>query len=241
LLTGPVTVSAQDGAIKVIPVELFTCNYNEGKGPSDLDAAVDKWNAWADKAELDDYAAWTLTPYYFGAEQEFDVIWLGAGKDGAALGRAQDEYMAENAGIHEAFSAALTCDAHAHFASIRYKAGPKGKTPDNSILTFSDCKYKEGATFSVLSAAMDDWSRHQTDAGSTSTIFQWYPVYGGGGEDFSFKWIEAYKNLAELGADFDRYGNGGGYKTRNRLLHHLIDCDSARAYVAKNRRYVELR
>ena len=31
------------------PVETFTCNYNEGMGPADLDDAVDKWNKWMDK------------------------------------------------------------------------------------------------------------------------------------------------------------------------------------------------
>jgi hypothetical protein len=241
LLAGPATVSAQDGAIKVIPVELFTCNYKDDKGPSDLDAATDKWNAWADKTGLDDYAAWTLTPFYFGPEQEFDVIWLGAGKNGVALGKAQDAYNAESEGLHAAFNEVLTCDAHMNFASINFKAAPKSKTPENSILTFSDCTYKEGVTFSSLGAAMDDWSKYLTDAGSTSVIFQWYPVYGGGNEEFDFKWLEAYKNLAELGADYDRYGNGGGYMTHNRLLGHMIDCDSSRAYVAKSRRYVQLR
>ncbi|MFC1719897.1 hypothetical protein ACFL00_02000 [Pseudomonadota bacterium] len=241
LLSGPDAVSAQDSAIKVVPVELFTCNYNDGKGPADLDAVIDKWTVWADKKKIEDYAAWTLTPYYFGQKQEFDVIWLGAGKDGAALGRAQDAYMAENEGLHQAFSEVLSCDAHGNFASIRFKAGEQGKTPENSILTFSDCTYKEGASFSSLGAAMNDWAQYLTDAGSTSSIFAWYPAYGGGGEEFSFKWLETYKNLADLGAGFDRFGSGSGWVTYNRLLGHLIDCDASRAYVAKSRRYVQLR
>ena len=35
---------------------------------------------------VDDYAAWTLTKSYYGPEQEFDVIWLGAWTDGNAMG-----------------------------------------------------------------------------------------------------------------------------------------------------------
>jgi hypothetical protein len=240
-LAGSGTVSAQDDAMRIIPVELFACTYNDGKGSKDLDKVVDKWNAWADKNGVDDYAAWTLTPYYFGPEQEFDVIWLGAAKDAIALGKIQDAYLAENAGLHDAFSEVLTCDAHANFASLNFKAAPKGATPDNSVLTFSDCTYEEGATFSALKAAMGEWSQHQNDAGSTAAIFHWYPAYGGGGEDFSFKQITAYKNLAELGADYERYGNGGGFVTRGRLMGHLVDCDSNRAYLAQNRRFVQLR
>ena len=49
--------------------------------PEDLDRVVARWNSWADSVALDDYAAWTLTPFYYTPQQEFDVIWLGASKD----------------------------------------------------------------------------------------------------------------------------------------------------------------
>ncbi len=89
LLAGSSTVLAQDEeSFKVIPVEMFACTYNENKGPADLDKAVDNWNAWADKKGWDSYAAWTLTPYYYGPEQEFDVLWLGAGTRRCRIGQS---------------------------------------------------------------------------------------------------------------------------------------------------------
>jgi hypothetical protein len=241
LLAGSGNVVAQDDSMLVIPVELFTCNYNDGKGPGDLDKVIAKWNKWADKKGVDDYAAWTLTPYYFGPEQEFDVIWLGAGKDAVALGKAQDSYLAEDEGLHAAFNEVISCDAHSNFASINHKAAPKGATPANSVLTFSDCEFKEGATFDALGTAMGEWSQHLSDGGSNASIFHWYPVYGGGQEELSFKWLEAHKNFAELGADYERYGNGRGFETKRKLFNHLISCDSRRAYLAQNRRFVQLR
>ena len=240
-LAGSGAVSAQDDGMLVIPVELFACSYNDRKGPSDLDQVIDKWNAWADENGVDDYAAWTLTPYYFGPEQEFDVLWLGAGKDAVAFGKAQDAYNAENAGLHDDFDEVLTCNSHSNFASINFKLPPEGATPADSVLTFSDCKYEEGASFPALSGAMGDWSKHLSDAGSKTGVWHWYPVYGGGGEEYSFKWIEAHENLAALGADYESFGNGGGFVTRGRLLGHLIDCDSRRAYLAQSRRFVQLR
>ena len=66
-----------DEANVATPMEMFACNYNKGKGPADLDAAVKKFNAWGDKKGIDDYSAWTLVPYYSSPEQEFDVLWLG--------------------------------------------------------------------------------------------------------------------------------------------------------------------
>ncbi len=234
-------VSAQDDGMLIIPVELYTCTYNNRQGPDNLDRVVDKWNAWADRNAGDDYAAWTLTPYYFGPEQEFDVIWMGAGKNAVALGRAQDLYLAKDEGLAEDFEEVLDCDGHSNFASVNYKAPPEGATPANSVLTFSDCKYSEGATFSAVSAAMDEWSQYLSDEGSTTGIWHWYPAYGGGGEEFDFKWLQAFEDFEGLGADYDRYATGGGFRTRGRLLNHLIDCDSSRAYLAQSRRFVQLR
>ncbi len=126
-LAGSGSVSAQDDGMLVIPVELFTCTYNDRKGPDDLDRVVDKWNDWADTKGVDDYAAWTLTPYYFSPEQEFDLIWMGAGKDAVALGRAQDMYLADNDGLDDDFNDVLTCDSHSNFASINFKAPPRAQ------------------------------------------------------------------------------------------------------------------
>ena len=63
-----------DGAAAV---EVYTCNYVEGKGPSDLDAVIANWNDWADAQGVNNYSAWTMTPFYSSPEQDFDVIWMG--------------------------------------------------------------------------------------------------------------------------------------------------------------------
>lgn len=241
LLAGSSAVVAQDDDSLVIPVELFACKYNEGKGSADFDKVIDKWNAWADKSGVDSYSAWTLKPYYFGPDQEFDVIWLGAATNAVALGETQDAYNAENAGLHAAFNEVLTCDNHSNFASVRHKASSEPMTAANSVLAFSDCKLQEGATFSALDTAMDEWAAFLTEAGSDNTIFHWYPAYGGGGQEFNFKRIQVFKNLADLGVHYEIYGNGRGYETYGKLMGQLIDCDSNRAYLAKNRRFVQLR
>lgn len=240
-LAGSGSAVAQDDDMLVIPVELYACIYNHQKGPADLDNVVDKWNAWADKQKEQGYAAWTLTPFYYGQEQEFEVIWLGAGKDAVALGKAQDDYLANDEGLVEAFADVLTCSAHASMASINHKAPPKEATPKDSFLTFSDCTYKEGASFRTLGVAMSEWADHLTKGGSKAGIWHWYPVNGGGDEDFSFKWIESHDSLAAMGGDFEMYGNGRGFETYGRLLGHMIECDSSRVYMAKSRRFVQLR
>lgn len=241
MLAGSAIASDHEAGMKVVPVELYACTYNEGKGAADLDKVIAMWSTWADKQGMDDYAAWTLTPYYYGPEQEFDVIWLGAGKDAVALGAAQDAFLTEGGEVAKGFNDVLNCNVHANFASFNHKAAPKGATPGNSVLTFSDCSYKEGATFSALTEAMGKWAGHLDSEESETTIFHWYPAYGGGKEVFDFKWIQSHESLAALGKDYDNYGTGGGWKTNRELLSDLIDCDSRRAYMAKNRRHAQLR
>lgn len=241
--TGSGTVAAQDDGMLVIPVELFACTYNDRKGPDDLDRWVGKWTAWADDNGIDDYAAWTLTPYYYGGgpNEGIDVIWMGAGKDAVALGKVQDSWIASNNGLADEVAEIMDCNAHTNFGSINFKAPPAGDTPDDSILTFSDCKFEHGATFAALGAAMAEWSQYMSAAGSKSGSWHWYPQYGGGGEDYDFKWLQAHESLADLGADYEIIGNGRGFETRGRLLGHLASCDSSRAYLAKSRRFVQLR
>lgn len=240
-LAANAVASDHENGMKVIPVETYACKYNEGKGAEDLENVIATWTAWADKQNLDDYAAWTLTPYYYGPEQEFDVIWLGAGKDAASLGAAQDMYLAEGGEIAKGFNDVLECNAHGNFASLNYKAPPEGDPPNTMVVTFSDCNYKEGASFEALSEASEKWGQHLAGQGSETAIFHWYPAFGGGGEKFDFKWLQTHANLAALGKDYDNYGTGGGYKVNRELFSELIECDSTRAYIAKHRRHAQLR
>ena len=43
---------AQEDDDGAAPVHIYTCKYNEGKGPTDLDKVVARWNAWADEREI---------------------------------------------------------------------------------------------------------------------------------------------------------------------------------------------
>ena len=47
MFTGTVVASDHDAGMKVIPVELYACTYNEGKGPGDLEEVITMWTSWA--------------------------------------------------------------------------------------------------------------------------------------------------------------------------------------------------
>ena len=220
-----------------VPVEIYTCTYNEGMGPADLDAATAKWNAWADERGMNDYTAWTLTKFYSGPEQEFDVIWLGVSPTAKAMGAAQDEYLANGAEIEAGFAKVLTCDAHVNFAAVEFKAPPEREDPsDNIVISFSDCNIAEGKSFDDdIAPAIRAWTEYRTETGSEAGRWVLFPAYGGGGEEFDYKSVTAHENHEAKGADWDTY-SAGGYKKAGELFRGVSSCDSSRVYNATNRR-----
>lgn len=218
-----------------VPVELYACKYNEGKGSADMDMATANWNAWADGRGLDDYSAWTLTPFYYGPSQEFDIIWLGVSPNAKAMGAAQDDWIATGGAIQAQFDAVANCDAHGNFAALNYKQPPERDNPESVVLTFSDCNIADGKTFGDLDPALRAWADYRAGHGSEAGMWVLFPAYGGGGEEFDFKWVTGYQNLASNGADWDQYSESGWQKAEE-LFTGLLECDSSRVYIAQNRR-----
>jgi opacity protein-like surface antigen len=226
---------------KIVPVEVWACSYNEGQGPSELDAAVDAWTGFADANGVDDYAAWTLTPHYFGPNQSFDFLWLGAWTDGNAMGAGTDMLYGSGAEYLANFVRVATCNSHTNAGSISYKL-PSDDAPQDLVITFSNCSIEDGASYQQVVEATQSWSSALTEAGSQAAIYHWFPIYGGGGDDTpDFIRLNVYPNHTELGADYERITNGEMFRQSNALFGALVNCDAARVYNAQSRRVARLR
>jgi hypothetical protein len=237
---GNVTATAQDATV-YIPVDIFTCNYNEGKGPADLDAVTVTWNAYMDENNADDYAAWTMTKHYASDEQDFDVAWLGAHKNGTSMGEGADDWIANGGEIAAEFGAVLDCGMSGNYASRMFQAPPDGNVPEDGVLEFSNCTVKEGARYADVIAATNTWAGVMSEAGSQAAVYHWYPIYGTNENDISYKLIVAYPNHAELGKNYDRMGNGGLFMQRQELFGDIVECDVSRVYNVKMRRNADIR
>jgi hypothetical protein len=221
------------------PMEMYACSYNDGKGPADLDAATKNWNEWADKQKITDYSAWTLVPYYFSPEQEFDVLWFGAAGKAAALGRVQEAWLATGTKEAEGFADVVTCDAHAAYSVLQTKQPPEREGDGGRlVVTFSDCNIADGVTFDDIYLPIVEWGKYKAEHGSTAGHWVFFPAFGGGQETFDFKWVTAYENLEDLGADWDQ-NNEKGWQKVNELFRGKVDCDSSRTYMATSRRQAE--
>jgi hypothetical protein len=216
----------------IFPVEIYTCNFHDGKGAADMDGWVSEWNTWADE-HLAPYSAWTLTPFYYGTEQTFDFLWLGVSPDAATMGRAYDEFL-RNPGLNAGFDAIAHCDGHSNFATMNIKEPPDDDAK-SFVLNFSDCKAAEGKSWDDVGPALQAWSEYRAGHGSQAGMWVLWPAYGGGAVEFDFKFVTSYRNYASLGEDYDQYGKEG-YKKADELFEGLLDCDVTRSYVAVERR-----
>jgi hypothetical protein len=235
VLSAWVTANAQEEADAppfVTPVDTFTCNYNDGKGPDDLKTAAANWNAWMDDQGADNYGAVTMTPYYYG-DDSFDVGWLGFWTDQEAMGASIDTYLTKGGEAAEGFNNAVTCDTHEHWATINVKKPKEGPPPDNFVLMFSNCTIGEDTEWNALKAAIDEASAYMTEQNFGNGAWMMWRVFGGAGEtDWDFKWVTSYDNYTDFGKAYQHNANGGGRQKMNEIMGDMLDCDSARVYNA---------
>jgi len=228
LLSVGMTALAQDGDT-ISPVETFTCNYNDGKGPADLEKATAAWNKWMDDEGDDTYGALTLSPWYHGADT-FDVGWLGYWNDGASMGAGTDKYLTEGGQLAEGFADAVTCDTHSNFASMMIKSPGDDEPPPGLVVYFSDCNIEDGADWGSVRQGLGAWADYMTEQEYNNGLWVLFQAFGSGEEDFDFKSVTTYENHAAAGAAYDKYGNGGGWQKRRELLGNLLDCNVSRVY-----------
>jgi hypothetical protein len=232
---------SEDGMGKVLPVELFACNFNDGKDMGDLERVNRRWNEWMDENNADYYAAWLLTPYFYGAEQDFDVVWMGAHTNGKVMGEDTHKWITEGGPVSDAFNDVISCSAHVGLSSAMYKAPSGQVTPASSIISMMDCEMNEGSRYSDVRSAEMKWAKYMTEQGSAAGTWHWFPVYGGGGQEYDYKVVTAYPSFVELGVDWEQFANGGGRAASMDIFDDVDECDDARVYVAKSVREAQLR
>jgi hypothetical protein len=231
----------KDGMGKIVPVEMFVCDFMEGKGQDDLNAATAAWTAFMDDRKVKNYSAWQLTPYYFSPAQDFDMIWMGASVDGNAMGMGTHTYLTEGGDVAAGFAEVLDCRAHVGLSSAMYQSPPNNDTPESGIMTMSDCSMNEGTRYSDVQAAEVEWAKYRKENGSKAGMYHWYPAFGGGDQDFDYKIVYSYPDFKALGADWEMIANGGGREKSQGLFADLDDCDDERVYVVRSIRSANLR
>ncbi len=224
---------------RIAPAETYTCTYNEGMGPADLDAAVESFNKWADEHDVNDYYAFTLTPW-FTVNADFDFAWIGAWTDGNAMGAGTDLWLDTGGEAAMAFFGLADCNAHEMWATMTVREAPDDRSAsDRFVIQFQDCSVPEGKTMGGAFAAMDKWTSYMDDNGYMNAVYVMFQAAGGGKEDYDFKLVDTWANHTNRGRDFEAYAMGGGEVAHAEAMAGTLACDTGRVYNAAVRRRIK--
>lgn len=216
---------------EIFPVEIFACNFRDGKGPDDLNAVSAKWNEWMDENEATEYFAAHLYPN-FSTELGFDVAWIGGWSDGNAMGAGTDMWLGEGGEIGAEFNEVLEdCPSHVMFATMTMREPQDTEDDDdNFVLAFSNCTINEDKTFEDVQAAQEAWNAHSDEHGLVGGAWVMWPVWGESGDaDYDFKYVGSAPSYTALGNNFQMMASGH-WRTNDEIWGGLLDCDSARIY-----------
>lgn len=211
------------------PIEIYACNFNEGKTMADLMEVTAGWNAWMDEQGMTDYWASLLMPVYHSAEITFDVGWVGGWPNGAAMA-AGTEFWINNGGEHQAaFESVLDCNVHINFAVYTVQQNPNPFTP--GPVAFTDCAVEEGVETSAAIEAVHQWAAYE---GAARGHFVLFPAYGEASDaEYDFKWVSV-SSYETMGSAYDAITTGGGWRKSEELFSGVLDCDSSRLYHGMN-------
>ncbi|MDA8752632.1 hypothetical protein N9M39_00565 [Halieaceae bacterium] len=226
-------VQSQERAAGAAPVEMFICRWQEGKDMDDLRKVVSSFNKWADKHDAA-YTAWTITPQFRSVSSPDDVFhvgWIGAWPDGASMGGGMDAWMSEGGDVAASMAEVVDCSS-AHMLAASYVVSAPDGPPDNGIVWFSSCTLEEGATLKDALAAHSKVSADMKAMGSKSSTWAFVPTLGAGDIEFDYYQVVAHDSYADLGANFDRWFNGGAGAKARAAMDGVASCDSPRLYDA---------
>lgn len=224
------SATAQDGEDRVVPVEFFACEYQDGKNMGDLKEVIAKFNKWADKNDST-YSAWTLTPQ-FHSGVDFDVGWMGVWPDGKAFGVSQDTWMKGGKDIAREFNKVVDCgDRHELLSSATIHA--PGGPGDDGVVMFSACTLKEGKTFRDSFEAHKKLAKAMAAKGNKAKSWLFYPGVGAGEIDFHYWRVLGFNNYTEFGEAAEIFLNEGGWEIAMKTLGPVVSCKQPAAFDAR--------
>ena len=216
---------------KGVPVEFWSCSFRDGKDMGDLDKAIDGYNAWAGKND-NSQVAWVMTPVFYGPENTIDVAWLGVWPDGNAWGKFQDAFDASAGKVLDGFMEVVTCNAHEMATSLAINAPEE--PPQDGMVLFSRCTVAEGKTPDEAVGAHRQLSAKMGGkTGANSWLF--FPGSGSSqqGSAYQYWQVLGFDNHTELGAAWEMYTNGGGWKTATSTLSEATRCGDTTTWRAR--------
>jgi hypothetical protein len=210
-------------------IETFTCTYRDTKDMDDLRTVNQRFNTWGDRNNVTNYTAFTMTPYSYSDELEYEVVWLGAWPNGTEMGKNETLWQSQGGEVSAAFDDVVECDSHALYAEVVINQ-PSTPPPERGIAMFEDCTVHEGRTVPEAMAAATQWAEYTKSRGSETFSAFLFPLAGLAGDaDYTMKVVTGFESMEAFGRGTDMY-TGGGFLRADELFGRLMTCNSPRIY-----------
>jgi hypothetical protein len=229
LLFGISTSIAQDGVRHFRPIEIWSCNFNDGMDMGDMDEIYEDLNEGPGNPS---YSGFHLNPYFVGTRsQDNDFIYLGVWENGSDMADTDPS----ESDIEAAWDETADCSGFL-YASTRIQEFPEdtGDSTGPFVLTVSDCAVEDGRTAGQALGGLSRFNDYKVANGSTVPTFVWFPALGDGDADFDFKLLMSFPGMQAYGNFFSWYEDNAIYQTQGAMLDGLVDCDDARFYFGRN-------
>ena len=226
LLT-PAVANAQHAAM-----EMFACNYLDGKNQEDLLGVAKEWDQWADKHFSAPYNAYVMTPLFANFDEHPDVIWLGVSDSPATMGKVNDEWLSKGKQQQANFDGVLSCGMHALLGAWRVRA--YDKLGQSAYLQVQSCERKPGVSWAQIAKADADFAEWMTAHEIPGGFYRWSVGPGAPKDstaDFYSVWMT--ESLEQRGQGVEKFNAvATGPQDIYRIYgdDNLYDCDKPRIW-----------
>jgi hypothetical protein len=211
-------------------IDVYMCDFNEGKNRGDLDKVVAKWNKWMDDSKGTPYTAWVMTPVLKSVNMPADLVWLGAWQNGTDMGKGMQAWATNGAEQAAEFDKVMTCGEHSNSASVNIRPPNKGWPGKGGVAVFANCTVAEGKTVQDSMAVHRAWAKHLDTTGSKAGMWAFFPAFGNNNPEWDYKIVTSHPDYLSFGADWESFTNGQGWRKAMEIVGGVVSCDSPRVY-----------
>ena len=209
-------------------VQVFACNYVEGKGIADLDEATDFFNAQIEKigsADLSASRAFLWEPNVTVTER--DVLWLANYDNLNALGRANDAIDASPDGqaAMARFNEVVDCDSVILLSETIYEGEGDAVSDNQALLESYVCELNDGKTLDDARAVTKDWAALIATLPTTGAMLAFMRTPLIGNVPFDLTYLLVHDSMTQYAQRQTEYMSSGGNDLTDRF-NEVHNCES---------------
>jgi len=210
-------------------IETFACEFNDGRGTADLQAAERFWNTQVDALDspaLDSYFAAILTPYRATTGKDF--YWVGASPNLNVLAAGGYDYLTspERQAAEARFASLADCESNTYLSEQIFDALPDEGDADVHVMAeVYACTFNDGTTLEDAGKAEKTRTSAATAHGAKVDVHRWIPFYANTPVDAYYLIIsDGLKQFADYRTQWLTSDDGQDADDR---FNRIMDCESA--------------